>query len=86
MYLEIVRAYSINWNIAGRFLENLLVSGQVEMRKFGMVKIYTPSQSVPRSAVLSISSEVVVPLVHNLRKFSQTNHFLDLIGTEERDS
>ena len=82
---EIVRALRINRNTAGRYLENLLVSGQVEMRKFGMAKIYTPSQRVPLSAVLSISSELVVQLDKNLRIIFINEPFLDLIGTEEKD-
>jgi predicted transcriptional regulator len=53
---EIVGAVNINRNTAGRYLENLLVSGQVDMRRFGMAKIYMLSQRVPLSAVLSISS------------------------------
>ena len=64
---EIVRSADINRNTAGRYLENLLVSGQVEMRRFGMTKIYKISQRVPLSAVLSISSELVVQLDGFLR-------------------
>ena len=33
---DIVAAVDINRNTAGRYLENLLVSGQVEMRQLGM--------------------------------------------------
>ena len=59
---EIVGLIDVNRNTAGRYLENLLVSGQVEMRRFGMAKIYMLSQRVPLSAVLSISSELVMQL------------------------
>ena len=54
---DIVKEVKINRNTAGRYLENLLVSGQVDMRRFGMAKIYMISQRVPLSAVLSVSSE-----------------------------
>ena len=59
---DIVKEIRINRNTAGRYLENLLVSGQVDMRHLGMAKIYKISQRVPLSAVLSISSELVVQL------------------------
>ena len=49
---DIVKVIRINRNTAGRYLENLLVSGQVEMRHLGMAKIYKISQRVPLSAVL----------------------------------
>ena len=49
---DIVKVVDINRNTAGRYLENLLISGQVEMRRLGMAKIYVLSQRVPLSAVL----------------------------------
>ena len=82
---EIVKAVSINRNTAGRYLENLLVSGQLEMRRFGMAKIYMLSQRVPFSAVLSISSELVIQLDGNLRIIFTNEPFLDLIGADEKD-
>ena len=81
---EIVKTTGINRNTAGRYLENLLVSGQVEMRRFGMAKIYGVSQRVPLSAVLSISSELVLQLDNNLRIVFINEPFLDLLGTEEK--
>ncbi len=82
---EIVGTINVNRNTAGRYLENLLVSGQVELRRFGMAKIYMLSQRVPLSAVLSISSELVIQLDHNLRIIFINEPFLDLIGTEEKE-
>jgi len=82
---EIVGAIGVNRNTAGRYLENLLVSGQVEMRRFGMAKIYMLSQRVPLSAILSISSELIVQLDSNLRIIFTNEPFLDLIGTHENE-
>jgi DNA-binding IclR family transcriptional regulator len=56
----ILKEIGINRNTAGRYLETLLVSGQVEMRHFGMAKIYALSNRVPQSAMLSISSDLVL--------------------------
>ena len=55
---DIVREVHVNRNTVGRYLEKLLISGQVEMRHFGMAKIYALANRVPVSAVLSISSEL----------------------------
>ena len=57
---DIIKKVKINRNTAGRYLENMLVSGQVEMRRFGMAKIYKLTERVPLSALLSISSELVI--------------------------
>jgi PAS domain S-box-containing protein len=78
---EIVKAVNINRNTVGRYLENLLVSGQVEMRRFGMAKIYMLSHRVPLSSVLSLSSELVMQLDNSLRIIFVNEPFLKLIET-----
>ncbi len=82
---DIVKEVKINRNTAGRYLENLLVSGQVDIRRFGMAKIYMISQRVPLSAVLSISSEMVVQLDRNLRVIFANDPFLRLIASEREN-
>ncbi len=81
---DIVRVVNINRNTAGRYLENLLVSGQVEMRRLGMAKIYMLSQRVPLSALLSISSELVIQLDSSLRIIFANDPFLKLVGTDSK--
>jgi len=82
---DIVRVVDINRNTAGRYLENLLVSGQVEMRRLGMAKIYMLSQRVPLSAVLSISSELVIQLDSSLRIIFANEPFLKLVETDSKN-
>ena len=79
---DIVKAVNINRNTAGQYLENLLVSGQVELRRFGMAKIYRISQRVPLSAVLSISAESVIQLDSFLRIVFVNESFCSLAGTD----
>jgi PAS domain S-box-containing protein len=59
---DLVKSVDINRNTAGRYLERMLLSGQVEMRRFGMAKMYTLAERLPVSSVLSISSELVLQL------------------------
>ncbi|MDD1686120.1 PAS domain S-box protein [Methanoregula sp.] len=82
---EIVQLGSLNRNTVGRYLDNLLVSGQVEMRHFGMAKIYTMSQRLPVSSVLSISSELVMQLDASLRIVFINQPFLDLLKKGEHE-
>jgi PAS domain S-box-containing protein len=82
---EIVRSGGINRNTAGRYLDNLLISGQVEMRHFGMAKIYSISQRLPHSSVLSISSEYVMQLDSGLRTVFLNLPFLDLMSVSEKE-
>jgi PAS domain S-box-containing protein len=81
----IVNAVKINRNTAGRYLESLLVSGQVEMRHFGMAKIYTLSHRVPLSAVLSISSELILQLDSDLRIVYANEPLVSFLGTTQKD-
>ena len=81
---DIVKKVNINRNTAGRYLENLLVSGQVEMRRFGMAKIYKLSERVPLSALLSISSELVLQLDNSLRVIYANEPFLLMVGTDNK--
>jgi PAS domain S-box-containing protein len=82
---DIVKEVTVNRNTAGRYLENLLISGQVEMRRLGMAKIYMLSQRVPLSAVLSISSELVMQLDSNLRIIFANEPFINLVGTDSKN-
>jgi PAS domain S-box-containing protein len=82
---EMVKSGTINRNTAGRYLDNLLVSGQVEMRHFGMAKIYSLSRRLPVSSVLSISSEFVTQLDSSLRIIFLNQPFLDELGVGEKE-
>ncbi|WP_211530782.1 PAS domain S-box protein [Methanocalculus chunghsingensis] len=59
---EIADAISINRNTAARYLDMLLIGGQVEMRTFGKAKVFFLSQRVPIGAMLNIASDLVMVL------------------------
>jgi PAS domain S-box-containing protein len=82
---EIVEKSGLNRNTAGRYLDNLLVSGQVEMRHFGMAKIYSLSCRLPASSVLALSSEFVIQLDASLRILFLNQPFLDLLKQSEKE-
>jgi PAS domain S-box-containing protein len=81
---SLAKSAGINRNTAGRYLDNLLVSGEVEMRPFGMSKIYTLSQRIPASSVLSISSEFVLQLDSSLRIIFANDPFLRFLGVSSQ--
>ena len=82
---DIVREIHINRNTAGRYLDKLLISGQVEMRHFGMAKIYALAHRVPVSAVLSISSELIMQLSSSLRIVFVNEAFAQFLATPVQD-
>jgi PAS domain S-box-containing protein len=82
---DIVKVIPINRNTASRYLDTLLVSGQVEMRHFGMAKLYSLSHRLPVSSVLAISSEYVIQLDRNLRIIFLNAPFLHLLEVGEAE-
>ncbi|HOX35012.1 MAG TPA: PAS domain S-box protein [Methanoregulaceae archaeon] len=73
---DISRALQKNKNTVGRYLDILLISGQVEMRTYGMAKVYTLSQRVPFSAMLSYSKELIMVLDAGNRIVDVNENFL----------
>lgn len=90
---EISEAAQINRNTTARYMDNLLVSGRVEMRTFGKAKVFFISKRVPVSAMLNLSTDMVL-LVDSDLKVIQANEsvisFLsctreDILGTHVYD-
>lgn len=82
---DLVKSVDVNRNTAGRYLENLLLSGQVEMRRFGMAKMYKLTKRLPVSSVLSLSSELVMQLDSGQRVFYANDPLLTFLGASAKD-
>jgi PAS domain S-box-containing protein len=76
---DISKALKKNKNTIGRYLDILLISGQVDMRTYGMAKVYTISQRVPLSAMLSYSKELIMVLDNEFRIIDINENFLKLL-------
>lgn len=79
---DISRALKKNKNTIGRYLDILLISGQVDMRTYGMAKVFTLSQRVPLSAMLSYSKELIIVLDADNRIVDANENFLQLAGLD----
>ncbi|WP_157677558.1 PAS domain-containing protein [Methanoregula boonei] len=82
---EIARALRKNKNTTGRYLDILLISGQVDMRTYGMAKVYTLSQRVPLSAMLSYSKDLIVVLDRESRIVQINDNFLTLLRLTRKE-
>ena len=83
---DISRALKKNKNTIGRYLDILLISGQVDMRTYGMAKVFTLSQRVPLSALLSYSKELIMVLDAEGRIIDVNENFLQLMDLERGDA
>ena len=83
---DISKALKKNKNTIGRYLDILLISGQVDMRTYGMAKVYTISQRVPLSTMLSYSKELIVVLDDAQRIIDINDNFLNVLQLSREDT
>lgn len=75
----------LNRNLIAKYLDMLLISGQVEMMTIGVAKVYFLSQRVPVSAMMEFSSDLVIMIDHN-GKILQVNEQVLTLLDEKRGS
>jgi PAS domain S-box-containing protein len=83
---DIAKALKKNKNTTGRYLDILLISGQVDMRTYGMAKVFTLSQRVPLSAMLGYSKDLIMVLDRESRIIEINDHFLSLLHLTRREA
>jgi len=62
----------MNRNLIAKYLDMLVISGQVEIQQYGPAKVYFLSQRVPVTAMIEITSDLVMVLDQE-RKIVQVN-------------
>lgn len=83
---DLSKALGKNKNTVGRYLDILLISGQVDMRTYGMAKVFTLSQRVPLSAMLSYSRELIMVLDSESRIVEINDNFLRLLHLSRQET
>jgi PAS domain S-box-containing protein len=53
---------AIRLSFIAKYLDMLVISGQVEVQQYGPAKVYFPSQRIPVSAMIEITSDLVMVL------------------------
>jgi len=56
---------NMNRNLVAKYLDMLLISGNVEMQVVGAAKVYYIARTVPVSAILEFSSDLVIMVDHD---------------------
>ena len=82
---ELAEGMHLNRNTLARYMDSLLVSGQVEMRTFGKAKVFFVSKRVPVSAMLNLSSEMVLLIDADLKVIQANETLLSFILAETDD-
>ncbi len=82
---DISQILKVNRNSVAKYLEILLITGQVEMRLYGNAKVYYLSQRVPVSSMLKFASELILVLDNEMSVVDINDHFLEFFGLERKD-
>jgi len=75
----------LNRNLVAKYLEILLISGQVEMQEIGPAKVYFLTQRVPISTMLEFSSDLVI-VVDTDGKILQVNEHVPALLNMKREA
>jgi PAS domain S-box-containing protein len=75
----------LNRNMVAKYLEILLISGQVEMEEIGPAKVYFLTQRVPISTMLEFSPDLVI-VVDSDGKILQVNEHVPALLTMKREA
>ncbi len=82
---EIADATHLNRNTIARYMDNLLVSGRVEMRTFGKAKVFFLSKRVPVSAMLNLSSEMVLLIDADLKVIQANESLVSFLSADSEE-
>ena len=77
---EIAQQLKMNRNSVAKYLEILLISGQVEAREIGTSKVYTISQRIPVFAMMSFSSDMILMIGSDGKILQANDTFLRFSG------
>ena len=78
---DIAAAIDINRNSVSRYLDMLLISGQVEMKTYGKAKVFYLSQRIPITAMMNMASDAVIVIDHQMQVIQVNDAACTLLGT-----
>ncbi|MCX6700376.1 MAG: PAS domain-containing protein [Methanomicrobiales archaeon] len=63
---EISKILPLNRNATSKYLNRMLISGQVEMKTFGPAKVFFISKRMPIAGLLNLTSDLIMVLDHEM--------------------
>ena len=80
---EISKLVNLNRNSVAKYLEILLISGNVEKREIGPAKLYFSSSKIPLSKLLDYSSDSIFVLDENLNILQANKNILEVLKSSK---
>ena len=82
---DLASEMKINRNLVAKYLDMLLIAGQVEMQVIGAAKVFFLSRRVPISALLEFSSDLVI-VFDSDQRILQVNEQVPLLLETEKEA
>ncbi|MEI6292802.1 MAG: PAS domain-containing protein [Methanomicrobiales archaeon] len=82
---EISKLLPLNRNATSKYLNRMLISGQVEMKTFGPAKVFFSSKRVPITQLLNLSSDLIMVLDHDMFVRQVNDRLLDVFLVQRSD-
>jgi PAS domain S-box-containing protein len=82
---EISQMLPLNRNSTAKYLNTLHISGQVELREFGRAKVFSLTERVPLSQMLSLSRDLILVLDNDRFILHTNDSLLDFFGMDRQD-
>ncbi|MDD1686002.1 PAS domain S-box protein [Methanoregula sp.] len=82
---DIASQLKMNRNSLAKYLEILLISGQVESRTYGTARVFFLSHRIPISAMLDMSSDLSITLNENNEVIFFNDNFLQFFELKRED-
>ncbi len=77
---DISHTLKLNRNSVAKYLEILLITGEVEVRAYGNAKVYSLAQRVPLSSLLRFTTELILILDSDFRIIDVNDNFLSFLS------
>ncbi|WP_292348442.1 PAS domain-containing protein [Methanoregula sp. PtaB.Bin085] len=78
---DIAEKLRLNRNSTAKYLEILLISGEVNLNNIGPAKVYTYSQKMPVSAMLKFSADFILLIDNEMHILDANENALSILGT-----
>jgi len=83
--IDIAKEVNMNRQTVTKYLEILIVSGNVDVKTFGPSKVYYLTQRLPVSSMISLSSDFILLIDRNLNVVNVNDSFLEFTKTKKDD-
>jgi len=82
---DIAQKLHLNRNSTAKYLEILLISGDVNLNTFGPAKVYTFTHKMPISAMLKFSADIILLIDNDMRVLDANENALTLLEMSRKD-